>query len=230
MKSTFLVLAVTLFGHIWLQGQTTRNLDHFTRMSAATGIEVLLVKDRTNKAVIEVENIEVNKVITEVRGDRLVIKFAPQKGMWNRHKKVKASVTLHYQSLSEIQTSTGAVIKSNGTIDANDVTLEASTGGIIELNLASEEVEIDASSGGILKLGGAASELEVDASSGGIVNAYELNASHVDADASSGGLVKVTATRSISADASSGGVVNYKGNPEKVSLDKSVSGAIHNRS
>ncbi len=210
--------------------QNNRNLSPFDEVKVATGVRVTLVSGNAHKAEIEVENCSVDEVITEVRGDRLLIKFSDQRGSWGKHRNRKAHVTLTYRDLSGLSVSSGGMIKSQNKISSDNLEIDGSSGGHMEIDVSTTSASIDVSSGSVIKLTGEAKRIDVDASSGGVFNGYDFETSSCVADASSGGVVKVNVLDNLRADASSGGSVNYKGNPEKLDLDKSISGSIRARS
>ena len=220
---TFLIFCFSL------AAQESRDLSPFDVVKVATGVKVTLVQGSNPQARVEVENCGSDEVITEVRGDKLIVKFTDQKG-WNKHKNRKAHVTVTYQNLSGIGVSSGGMIKSENSIKSDDLTLDGSSGGQIDVAVSSSSANVDISSGSVIKLTGESKRLNVDVSSGGVFNGYEFKTSTAIADASSGGVAKIMVMDDLRADASSGGSVNYKGNPEKVDLDKSISGSIRARS
>ncbi len=211
-----------------LTAQETRTLEDFDEVSAATGIDVILVESNETKVEIEVQNCEPEEVITKVSGDRLQIKFE-NNNFWSGSKNRKATVTVHYRELESIDVSSGASISARNIIQSDELEIDGSSGGRLSLEVRAGEMEVDASSGGVLDLEGRAEVLEIDVSSGGVINAYDLIAGSVEADASSGGSLTITAEKSFNGSASSGGSIKYKGDPERVKVDASISGSIRSR-
>jgi len=209
--------------------QTNRSLSDFNEVKVSTGVRVTLVAGDSHKAVVEVENCSEEEVMTEVRGSQLVVKFINQKGLWTNHRNRKAHVTVHYKSLSGLDVSSGGMIETQNRIDADHLTLEGASGGQMELDIMGGSIETDVASGAVITVEGQAQSLKVDVSSGGVFSGYDLSAAVAIADASSGGVARITVTDDLRAGASSGGSISYKGNPEKVDLDKSISGSIRSK-
>ena len=225
-KLTFLLATLLLV--VLCQAQETRNLEAFNEVSAQAGVKVILESGSQNKATIEVENCSPDDVITEVRGDELVVKFKSNLGMRTRGR--KATVTVQYAStLEAIGVSSGAHLSANNDIEANDLELGGSSGGMMELTVKAKSLEVGASSGGILNIEGSTDDLEIDVSSGGMFKAYDLTSLSADADASSGGVANFTVTKELSAEASSGGSISYKGKPQSVNIDSGFSGSIKSK-
>ncbi len=230
MKSWYSLLFACILNSGILIAQQTRSLSSFDEVNVATGIKGILVNSNESKVVLELENCSPEEVITEVRGTKLMVKFTDHKGGWSKHHNRKATVTIHYQELSSIAVSSGGSINSTSSVVSNQLEIDASSGGRLDLEVEARELDIDVSSGGNMHLSGHADDLTVDVSSGGMLNGYELKSKNVNADASSGGMAKITVSASIDADASSGGSIQYKGNPSKQRINSSISGSIKSRS
>lgn len=222
----YLLTALLMTVVLLLTAQETRNLADFNEVSAGTGIKVILEKSSETKARIEVENGDPADVVTEVRSNHLVVKFADSQGWTRFNRNRKATVTVFYKTLEAIKASSGARIYASNTIKANMLELDGSSGGIMELEVESESLTVDVSSGGILRIGGTTASMNVDVSSGGIFKGSDLRCETVDADASSGGVASFQVSESLSADASSGGSIRYQGNPEKIRSNASSAGSI----
>lgn len=222
----FFLYAILFIGTSFLTAQDMRSLEDFHEVSAATGVKVILVKSSDTRAKVEVENCDLSDVITEVRSGRLIVKFDDNLSWGRTNRNRKATITVYYKDLEGISVSSGANIRANNAIEANELDLDGSSGGIMELKVASNVLTADASSGGILKITGSTASLDVDVSSGGIFKGYDLKSETADADASSGGVATFSVSKILSADASSGGSIRYRGNPDKIRSNSSVAGSI----
>jgi len=223
MKAIYLSICLAL-ASVQLLSAQVRNLPQFSAIHVATGIGVTLTKSNQTKVDIDVENCSPEDVMTEVRGDKLMVRFVNDSNRKNRGR--KATLMVYYQSLEEIEVSSGASIESTESIQANELEIQSSSGGHINLKVEAAEMDIDVSSGGVVKMQGHAKSLKIDVSSGGVISAEGLDSDYVDADASSGGVAKFGVAKSLAADASSGGSIRYSGNPEKLNVRSSVSGSI----
>ena len=58
-----------------LRDTEVRKLDDFSKVTVATGINLVLVAGSKNEAEIEVDNIDLDDIITRVSGDKLTIKI-----------------------------------------------------------------------------------------------------------------------------------------------------------
>lgn len=223
----FMVTAALISASSIIQNDTeVRDLGDFSEVSVSAGINLHLVHGNQNKAVIEVDDIDLDDVITEIKGDRLVLKVDNNKWGWNWKSKRKIDITLTYKEIDELSASSGSRVRSDHTLSGEDLEFTSSSGASIELEVECKELTADASSGASISLSGQANTIEVDVSSGASIKASDLEADYVSADASSGGSIKVWAKEGLDADVSSGGSVRYKGNPGKLSKDKSSGGSV----
>ena len=202
----------------------TRMLSDFTSISAAEGVQVELVKGDKVMAKVKVENCELSDVITEVNGRELEIKF--KKDFWKWRSNKKAWVTVTYTQLEEIEVSSGANIESEQAIEADELELEASSGGRMYLSVASTALYVEVSSGGLTEVTGSTESQDVEASSGGVYEAYNLDSKEARVEASSGGNCRIFVTQKLDAEASSGGSIRYKGDPQSTSIDSNFSGSV----
>lgn len=204
------------------QDRDERSLNSFTKLRVGEGIKVTLKKGTSEKAVVEVRNIDLDDVVTEVRSGSLNIYLSG-----NRHyRNIDVNIEVTYKSLNSINVSSAAYVRTTGSIEGDYLYVNASSAGgaILEVNV--KEIEMEASSAGTVDIEGKSTSVEVNVSSAGSINAYDLEASEVLARASSAGSAKVYATKMIDARASSGGSIRYRGNPDKEYTNSSSGGSV----
>lgn len=228
-KSIFLVLVLLTATLVsWAYGDTeTRSIKSFSEISVSAGIEATLEKGSANKIEIDAEGIDLDKVITKVDGDKLIVKIESSwwKMGWNSKRKVKVNIT-YTEELEEISSSSGASVYSNDVINSDRLRVQASSGARLELELDNNDLSADVSSGANMELSGSTKKLDVDVSSGSSFNSYDLVSDEAKLDASSGASIKVTVNKSIIASASSGASIKYNGSPDVTDIDKSSGGSV----
>mgnify|MGYP000143617605 CR=1 FL=1 len=246
MKNLLLLFALSFcfVSVTFAQSRATRNLSDFDRVSVQEGIYVKMNKGNTHKAEIRASGIDIEDVLTEVKGDKLKIHLEG-----NNHRNVKVEIMLTFQDLEGIEASSGAKVELESSVSSNGFYISGSSGGriAIEERLTTKDLEIDCSSaanitvesmeaidvemgsssgGQIVIEGGRAKTVEADVSSGARINAPDLECQSVMADASSGGGIKIHAANAIQGNASSGGWVYYNGSPDKQMIRESSGGRI----
>jgi len=197
----------------------TRNLDKFTAVEVSGNITLTLVQSDEHKAEIELVKGDLSKLVTDVRGNTLKVKFKNKDG-WNwGGNQNKANITLYFADIEILEASAGASVGGDDTIQAEEMSLDASSGASVRIDLECNNLDVDVSSGASLRLKGSTETQKADVSSGASYNGVEMIAEKVKIDASSGASAKVFASKEIKAEASSGGSIKYKGDPDKTNLD-----------
>jgi len=205
----------------YAQKSEERNVDSFSEIKVSQAINCYLKEGTSEKVRVEVDGIDLDEVITEVSGDKLIIRL--DKGNF-RNIHVKVYVT--FKKLEGISVSSAADVYSESIIKSDQLDLSASSAGSMELEVDVNEMSVSASSAADLELKGKSNSLKIGASSAAQVDAYDLAAKSVRADASSGASVKTNALEEIRADASSGADIRYKGNPARSNTDSSSGGSV----
>jgi hypothetical protein len=198
----------------------TENFDH---VKGSAGIDVFLTEGSENKVVVEADENLMDIIETEIHNGKLTIRTSNNKSI-GRSKAKKVHVT--YVVLKSISASSGADVIANSIVKNETITLDASSGADLEVEVFAKEVYAETSSGADMKVSGKASKLVADASSGSDLNAKNLLVLTCNADASSGADITVNVKDSLKAEASSGGDVNYYGDPAAVTNNGSRSGSV----
>ena len=243
MKKSILITLIGILaaGYALAQSEETRSLSSFSEVYAQEGIEVFLKEGSSEEARVVSENIDIDEVLTEVRGDRLKIHLEG-----NNYRNVNVQVYVSYKQLSALGASSAASIEAEDPIEASgdfdvdvssageikaaisadEMTLDASSSGEMNLEVNADEIEADVSSSGEIEVSGTVRYQEVEASSAGEYDASDVAGEEVDASASSGGSIKVNVSNKIDASASSGGSVRYSGSPKYVDVSSSSGGSV----
>lgn len=225
MKNLLLITSILVIT-TWVtaQGQEseTRNIGSFSGVKVTEGIDVYLKRGDKESVRVEVTGTRLDNVITEVSGSYLRVHMRDGNYKGN----VNAKVYVTYVKVDKLSASSAGSIFSEGTIEANDMEVNASSAGSIEITLNAGTVNASASSAGEIELQGKTKSLDIEASSAGQIDAYDLEAQKVDAEASSAGSLKIHVINELNARASSGGNIRYHGNPDKFITDSSSGGSV----
>lgn len=240
------VLAVTMWMGVGLPARQEKEVrkisTEFSGIELATHGELLVKLGEKVELVVEADEEIIDRIVTEVRGDTLIIRKKERTSHWlqdlfgsRRVKPMRFSLTVLPEQLDHL------VASSHGDISVPElkgqrVSVELSSHGEVEIGeIKAERVEIDLSSHGDLRIGKLAAErLRTEMSSHGLVqirsgqvDSQEINlSSHGDylaeglesrdavVDLSSHGTAKVYATRRLEASITSHGDLYYRGDPE----------------
>jgi hypothetical protein len=222
MKNLIVLLCVAFVIPVMAQETQQRNVGSFSGVKVAEGIDVYLKKGDKEAVRVEVIGTKLENIITEVSGSYLKVHMADG----NHRGRIQAKVYVTYVSLDRLSASSAGNIFSEDNIKADEMEIQCSSAGNIEVTLDCQAVEVSASSAGQVELQGKTKSLQADASSAGQIDAYDLDADRVEAEASSGASLKVSVQSALTANASSGGSIRYRGNPGKSITNSSSGGSV----
>jgi hypothetical protein len=198
-----------------------RHVSGFNGLSVSTGIDVYIAPgDEETVKVVTDENL-LGVLKTEVRGNTLKIYFSESVCGTKSSK-----VYVRYSNLSSLSISSAGNVKGEGILVTDELNIELSSAGNLELNIEAEKTYIDISSSGKAFLSGRTGYLEAGLSSASHLNAFELEAETGDVSASSAGNAKVFITGEARFESSSAGNIIYRGEPEIRKKSSSSAGSI----
>lgn len=199
-----------------------RNLkEDFTKIKVSTGLDLYLSQGSSNQVTVKADENLQDIIITEVKGG--VLKIYSDKSIW-RAKARKVYVTV--QDLEGITATSGSDVYTKETLKVNDITISATSGADIRMEIDANSVESSATSGADIEISGIAINHTSRATSGASIEAYQLHSKNVTVKVSSGADINIYASESINAKASSGGDIDYKGSPKLVNKKSSSGGDI----
>lgn len=222
IRITMGMLLLAVF--VYAQDNESRDISNFTEISVAEGIEVIAEKGNENTVEIVTRRIDLDRVITEVRGGKLNIHIDNKWYRRTPRNDVKIKLT-YTDELERIKVNTGAELFVKGEVKGKRLNIDTSTSGMVELKVAVEFLNMSASTSGRIEVEGMSDEVEAGASTGGIIYAYDVTSKEVSAKASTGGDIRVNAEDYLRGRASTGGSVYYKGSP-KTSMNSSTGGSV----
>lgn len=223
MKKLGILFMVVLFGvSVQAQESQERNVGSFTGIKVSEGIDVYLKKGAREGVRVEASGTQLDNVITEVSGSYLKIHLRSG----NIRGKVNVRVYVSYTRLNKLYASSAGNIFADGVLHGDDLELQCSSAGNIEIEVDARTIEASASSAGQIELRGRTKSFEGDVSSAGQINAYDLDSDEADARASSAGQIRLSVESSLNADASSGGSIRFRGNPTRSMTNSSSGGSV----
>lgn len=220
MKKLFFLVLI-LFAQMAF-GQVEYTLDSFDEISATGNIKVTLRPGDTEKAVIETYGVPEDDVNVYVKGQTLKISMI--NSLFRDNSEVKAVV--YYKKLRSIRANAGAEVESTAVIEGDYLEAQATSGGILELEINVNKLESNATEGAIVWLKGKADSQKARATTGGQLEALEVECNNTYARAGTGGIVEVTALENLDAYANLGGEIHYSGDPQLKGNRKFLGGEV----
>ncbi len=205
--------------------EETRDVSGFTGVEVSTGIDVYLSQGDDFEVVVEADENLQEVILTELKGDRLVVRTDHVNIRSARSKKVHVTLP----ELTELRISSAGDCVGQTAFRCGDLRLSISSAGDLTLEVDADRIDLDISSSGDARLAGSAAELNASLSSAGDLNAFDLVAGKVDVNVSSAGDARVHATEELRMTASSAGNIYYRGDAEVVHSSRSSAGSIVRR-
>lgn len=235
MKKIFLSLFSILSLHLFAQDVIVNDANaekrilssSFNAIKVSSGIELLLTQGgEESLAVSASEPQYLERLKTEVVDGTLKIYYDNSSMVWNDNDKRKLKAYVSFKTLEKLQASSGANVKTSGTLKISKLDLKFSSGARFTSDVNITQLNATQDSGAEIIIIGKADELAVDVSSGAIFKGYDLVSEYCDAKASSGGSVRITVSKELNAKANSGGGIRYKGEAVIKEVDINSGGSV----
>ncbi len=199
----------------------TRKVGDFTEIEVSHGINVYITMGNDNHLEVETNEDLMDKLVTEIRGDKLKIYFEGS-FIWTK----TANVYLDARTVHKISASGGSDVKGENELKTENLELRASGGSDIRLEIDVRNLEVDISGGSDVDLIGEANYIEANASGGSDLKAFDLITQTARLEASGGSDIKIFVEDELEARASSGSDIKYKGNPRNLDTRDSSGGDV----
>ena len=198
----------------------------FTAISVSTGIELYITQgSQESLAVSASDQKHLYRLKTEIVNGTLKIYYDNKGITWKSgNKKLKAYVS--FKTLERLNASAGSEVTVNGSINAENLDLDISSGSEFNGMINAKLLSADVSSGAGVKITGKADKLKIDVSSGAEFKGYDFAVDVCEAIASSGASLHVTINKELNAKASSGADIRYKGTALTREIKSSGGGAV----
>lgn len=203
-----------------------RTTGDYEGISLSGWFDVELVAGNEGEISLKGEENLLEHIITDVKGDKLIIKV--EKGMNLRPSSWKNGIliTVPIESITSVTLSGSGDIVGKTRIETGQFHTTMSGSGDITLDIEANAIHASMSGSGDMLLRGHTTDFEATISGSGDIKAFDLEADNVNATVSGSADIRVTAHKSIKARVSGSGDIHYKGNPEKIDTKTSGSGDI----
>jgi hypothetical protein len=204
----------------------TRNVENFSKIDVERGLNVTVEQSGTFSVEVEADQNLQSHITAKVDDGTLFITTDE-----NIDEATAKNIHVKMPSLSNIRSSSGSSVTSNGTFKGSEtsnsaIDIKASSGSSVDLDLEFDTVGCTASSGSSMALKGKALNLTTDTSSGSEIDARHLLVNDVVAEASSGSSTTVHPGVSLKGKASSGSSIDYDSSPKTVTKEESSGGSV----
>lgn len=225
MKNIFTLLLALFFTTVLSAQKRTIDVGSFTSLSLGVAATLHLTQGEDEKVVIDCDDDRFDEIEFDYSGDKLVIKNE-DKWNWKSSRKSDVDIYITMKNIERLSVSGSGEIIGKNTLNTDDLSLNVSGSGDIELDLDSEDLDIKISGSGSILLNGNSSKMDAKISGSGKVKAEDLEVKVLKASISGSGTCYITATEEITANISGSGSVYYSGNPDRINANSSGSGKV----
>jgi hypothetical protein len=200
-----------------------RDVKNFNGVAAAGPINVIVTLGNSESCRLEGDADALASIVTEVKGNVLVIRPQTSITSWTRKyegKKITAYVTA--KELASLTVSGDGNLSVNGKISTGSLATTVSGSGSIKATADVDNYNGVISGSGAINITGSADHAKVVISSSGTFAGKSFSTKTLTSTISGSGTVNIAVSESIRAVISGSGSVNYSGNP---SVDKTIVGS-----
>ncbi len=203
-----------------LQVDTYESIMDLFRVEVIHDVLFLYLEDtsKTSKIDIDFE-------IDGIDNMRLYSHMSGSKFKWPGNKKV-VDVVLSVDDLVKISVYGESSIKTDGKYKGEDLVLNVAGAVHFDADLEVNTLDIDLAGAGNIEIRGITEEFTLECAGAGSIKAYDFIAEKVELDIAGACTAQVYASKYIDVELDGIGSVKYKGNPEKMNLEKNGLGSI----
>lgn len=232
MKKIF-VLSMAIMLSAVLSAQTIndpnaepRNLSGFNAIKVSNAFEVYISQGNVDAVAISASKPEYKeKIITEVKGGVLIIRFDDDKKFWkgwnNSRQKLKAYISI--KKIDKLDVSGACSVFFEEGLSADELAFGLSGASDVKGKLEVKKLTMDISGASNATISGTAANIVVEASGASDFRGFDLVTNFCDAKASGASSVNITVNKELNANASGASSVRFKG--EGLIRDIKTSGA-----
>jgi hypothetical protein len=201
-------------------GKQERQVKNFHEIEVSGAFNITLTQGNVEKLVVEADADILPKIITEVRGGTLIIKFKNNTTINNSG---KMNIELTFINLDGIDLSGAVKLTGAHPLKFTHLEIEGSGASKINLNFTASKLNCDLSGASDITLSGIVPDFYAELSGACNLNAEELKTRFCSLESSGASKAKVNVSEKLSVEGSGATHVSYTGNP--ASIDSDMSGA-----
>jgi len=221
-----LLLFLTTYSAIGAEKQKNFTVKNFSNIVVSSGIDLYLTQGNTENLLAKADASIIDAVIVEQQGDQVVIKIKDNIKWTNIFKNKSVKVYVNFRNLKSISASGGSDVYTENQIKSDKLSIMASGGSDLKIDLNCKNLELQISGGSDADLKGRAENMDVKASGGSALNGFNLLTEYAKVYVSGGSDANVNVNKGIEAGANGGSDIHFKGNAALKKMSSSNSGDI----
>lgn len=220
----FLLITIglmTTHSAITAQESVERSLSDFEKLRISGKIDAKLVPGDENKIYLESEEIDLEKISTEIENGKLTVKMLSK-----LFKNPSAVARITYTSLTTIEALADANVSFDKPLKQDTLNIEASSGAKVTLDIESKMLNIKNFQGGQTLIKGKTDKLHAFINTGGILSATDLECEEANMRLNTAGKAEITVKSKLTAKVNTKADLSYFGKPEIKDVSSSLGGTI----
>jgi hypothetical protein len=224
-----LMLVGTTYAQLWgnkkVKGngnviKETRTTGDYDGIKCAGSMDFILEAGEEGKITLEGDSNLLEYIITEVKGDQLIVKT--KKGINMSYKNNTIKVFIPFKDISLVSLAGSGDLYNKDIIKSDDLSVSLAGSGDVKLEVETDFVKGAIAGSGDLTLEGKTNTLEARVAGSGDFHGFDLQSDDTDVAVAGSGDAKVVSNKTLKARVAGSGDIVYRGNPE---VDKKVAGS-----
>ncbi|RNL50184.1 head GIN domain-containing protein [Pedobacter jejuensis] len=206
-----------------IKAEDDRDVRNFNGVAAGGPINVIITLGSTESCRFEGDADAISTLITEVKGNVLIIRPENSWTSWEHkydNKKITAYVTA--KNIKSLTMSGSGTMSVKGNVSAKTLSVTVSGSGTVNTTADVDDLNSVISGSGKLNINGSADEATIVISGSGNFSGKDLSVNDLSTTMSGSGTVNIKAEERIKAVISGSGNINYSGN---ATVEKTVIGS-----
>ncbi|GAA3651937.1 head GIN domain-containing protein [Flavivirga jejuensis] len=190
----------------------TRTTSEYDGIKCAGSFDYILVAGNEGKITLEGESNLLEYIITEVKGDHLIVKT--KKGAKinsGRNKAIK--ITIPFKDISKVSLAGSGDLWNEDLITATNLNVSLAGSGDVILDIKASSTKASIAGSGDLTLKGDTNNLEAKVAGSGDFHGFDLQANNTEVSVAGSGDAKVVSNKNLKARVAGSGDIVYKGDP-----------------
>lgn len=205
----------------------TRTTSEYDGIKCAGSFDFILVAGTEGTISIEGEDNLLDYIITEVKGNDLIVKVADNVQLRSSTNKT-IRITIPFKDIDGVSLAGSGVLHTRDKISTTKFKSSLAGSGDMKLNVDATEIKVSLAGSGNMTLEGKTNMLEADIAGSGNYRGFNLTAHNADVSISGSGDVEIVCNGDLKGRVAGSGSITYKGNPKNEDTKVAGSGRIGN--
>ncbi len=198
----------------------TRTTGDYDGIKCAGSMDFILEVGEEGKITLEGDSNLLEYIITEVKGDHLVVKT--KKGINMSYKNNTIKVYIPFKDISTVSLAGSGDLYNKDVVKSDNLSVSLAGSGDVKLEVETDFVKGAIAGSGDLTLLGKTNTLEARVAGSGDFHGFDLQSNDTDVAVAGSGDAEVFSNKTLKARVAGSGDITYRGDAE---VDKKVSGS-----